>query len=59
MKIDVFTVASIVMIMLGITILITSYNRLDFGLIYLILLFTIVPIAYIISLFRNKKKNRK
>ena len=38
------------------SILITA-KRLDFGLIVIILLFTVLPVAYFIMLFINKKKN--
>ena len=51
-----FTVACILLFVLGITILITA-KRLDFGLIVIILLFTVLPVAYFIMLFINKKKN--
>lgn len=57
MKIDVFKVAYTLLFLLGISILITSYDSLDFGLIFIILLFTLMPIAYAIMLFRNKKEN--
>jgi len=57
MKTTAFKVANILLFVLGITILVTSADSRDFGLILIIFLFTLTPVLYFIMLVKSKKKN--
>ena len=56
-KYTLLAVAYVLLFILGISILMTSAGRRDIGLIVIVLLFTVIPVAYFILLFKNKKNN--